>query len=774
MATARFAWGIDIGNRALKAIRLARVGDNLKVDDFDIIEHEQILSDAGDNRESYIQASLANFVQRHNLKGCVVSAGVSGQNSFARFIKLPPVEKKKIPEIVRFEAIQQIPFPLEDVEWSYQLFQTPASPDVEVGIFAMRKELVEHHLRNFADLDMKVVSVQMNPLAVYNAMQFDGRLGATTMIIDMGAENTDLIIADNDSVWLRSIPIGGNTFTETLAKAFKLNFAKAEELKRTAGTSKYTRQIFQAMRPVFGDLAGEIQRSMGFFSSVRRETQIKSVIALGATFRLPNLLRYLQQNLQLEAARMDSFQLGAPSDPKVAASFQENLLSLAGAYGLAIQGMGEGKIQSSLLPASIRRERMWKDKARWFGLAASLMVAGTGIAYGSMYFRTQAEASPLKETNDRILSAAKALDADWAAVEGSGSGDRDMMKKVQNLTDYRLLWTNLLLDIRGAVPVPQPAVAEGLAAWDAAKVKTVERGQRNLLVLDDLVTQYVQNLGPMLADADFRKYAGGSASAGATGATGGMGGMYPGMMGGMPPGMGGGYGMPPGMGGAASAAGAAGAAAPSADVRGFLVTAKCYTPNANGSKFVQEEFIKNLMKISFPKDPNRKYLVKRAEIVSVSPVANDSARLQQALTSYNVTHGDTSGVAKGVSGTGMPPGGMGMPPGMMSGMGGMPPGMMSGMGMPPGMMGGMGTPSSPYGMPSGMGMPGVRPGTGAPGTAEVKYLDPLTEEDITKDWVCTVLFAVVLDPPDSMVAAAAASTTQTTEPTTQTTEPTTK
>ena len=63
------------------------------------------------------------------MKGGIAGVGVSGQSSFARFIKLPPVEPKKIPEIVRFEAIQQIPFPLDDVEWSYQLFQaTPIRP----------------------------------------------------------------------------------------------------------------------------------------------------------------------------------------------------------------------------------------------------------------------------------------------------------------------------------------------------------------------------------------------------------------------------------------------------------------------------------------------------------------------------------------------------------------------------------------------------------------------------------------------------------------------
>src|SRR5438874_1355959 len=177
-----FAWGIDIGNRALKAVKLVREGDGLRVDDFEVIEHETVLSNAGDNRETLITGALSSFVQRHPFRGGQVAIGVSGQSSFARFIKLPPVESKKIPEIVKFEAIQQIPFPLDDVEWSYQLFQSAESPDVEVGIFAMRKELVNQQIKFYTDFDLNVQVVQMNPLAVYNALVHDGRFEeGTTM-----------------------------------------------------------------------------------------------------------------------------------------------------------------------------------------------------------------------------------------------------------------------------------------------------------------------------------------------------------------------------------------------------------------------------------------------------------------------------------------------------------------------------------------------------------------------------------------------------------------
>src|SRR5438876_2268952 len=164
MAHPRSAWGIDGENRALKAVKLVREGDQLRVDDFEVIEHETVLSNSGDNRESLIQAAISNFHVRHQSKGAACSIGVSGQSSFARFIKLPPVESKKIPEIVRFEAIQQIPFPLDDVEWSYQLFQSPDSPDVEVGIFATTRELVTKQISYYTNLGLNVQLVQSPPL----------------------------------------------------------------------------------------------------------------------------------------------------------------------------------------------------------------------------------------------------------------------------------------------------------------------------------------------------------------------------------------------------------------------------------------------------------------------------------------------------------------------------------------------------------------------------------------------------------------------------------
>ncbi|MGD0770856.1 MAG: type IV pilus assembly protein PilM [Tepidisphaeraceae bacterium] len=708
MASARFAWGIDIGNRALKAIKLVRGEAGLRIDDFEVIEHENVLSNAGDNKESLIQSALANFVQRHVTKGGVVAISVSGVSSFARFIKLPPVEPKKIPEIVRFEAIQQIPFPLDDVEWSYQLFQTPESPDVEVGIFAMRRELINAHIKHFTDVELNVQVVQMNPLAVYNAMYHDNRLQGTTMLIDLGAENTDLIIADGETIWLRSIPIGGNNFTEVLVKSFKLPFGKAEDLKRNANTSKYARQIFQAMRPVFADLVAEIQRSIGFYSSVHRDSRIKKVLALGGTFRLSGLQKYLQQNLQLEVEKLNDLSGGAPVDAKLAATFNQNLLSLVSAYGLALQAMGESKITSSLLPMKIRREKMWRDKTKWFGAAAAVFALGTAMPMAGYYVRDigYKNAGDARDRIETVHEKANKASLDWSAVENNGASDRMTIQNIRSMLDDRGIWIGLLDEIFGALPqVPPGYPSEGY-------LKEHPRAQREMIFIDKIDSVYYPDLAaslvPIAGDFKLALAAPGSQAQGITDAA-----------------------IPPGS-------------------RGFLITLSVTTPHENGFLTVLNTLIPNLGKFDraamntwnadHPKDPRNFYIAKVSAPMQQMQISGDSQRVSQLKASYSAEQ-NLLGITPGGQNPTNPapavtPYGGGRPPGF-------PPGSSY-----PGPYGGR---PPVYAPPA-----GVAPAGGAAVNPDAEAMkDRLTNEDRSNDWEMTVELVVVIDPPPATATAAA-------------------
>ena len=97
MAKAKTVWGVDIGQCALKAVKLVDVDGQLQVDGFEVIEHEVGLSGADVDARSVIEATLSEFLRRVDLTGAKIAASVLGQSGFTRFVKLPPVEKKKIP-----------------------------------------------------------------------------------------------------------------------------------------------------------------------------------------------------------------------------------------------------------------------------------------------------------------------------------------------------------------------------------------------------------------------------------------------------------------------------------------------------------------------------------------------------------------------------------------------------------------------------------------------------------------------------------------------------
>ncbi|MCK5711889.1 MAG: type IV pilus assembly protein PilM, partial [Hyphomicrobiaceae bacterium] len=328
MPAGKSVWGIDIGQCALKAIKLRQVGDRIEAVGFDVIEHAKILSQPDADRYQLVRNALDKFVSRNEIDGDKIVISVPGHTSFARFIKLPPVESKRIPEIVDYEAAQQIPFNIDDVEWAWQRIPTRDTSEVEVGIFAIKKDIIDDLLENFKEAGISVDVVQMAPLALYNFLETDQHVGTgTTILVDIGAENTDLIVADGHRIWLRNIHIGGNNFTEALVKSFKLTFAKAENLKRTAANSKYARQIFQAMRPVFSDLVAEVQRSIGFYTSLHRDARIERIVGLGNAFRLPGLQKFLQQNLQVEVEKVEAFGTLGSSQVTSAPAFRDNLLS---------------------------------------------------------------------------------------------------------------------------------------------------------------------------------------------------------------------------------------------------------------------------------------------------------------------------------------------------------------------------------------------------------------------------------------------------------------
>ena len=486
------SWGIEIGCDAIKAVHLVRQGTQVAVDQYHVEPFKKILTTPDLNVEEAIRDNLAKFFTRYDIRRAAVIASVPGSAAFAKFAKLPPVDPKKIPDIVKFEAVQQIPFPIEEVEWDYQVFAHPDSPDVEVGIFAITKDRVAKFLDNFQAVGQSIDGLTLSALAVYNALAYDLQLssGSPGMIfMDIGTSNTDVIIVEDGNLWLRTLPIGGNSFTESLVRAFKLSFSKAEKLKREAGTSKYTRQIFQAMRPVFADLIQEMQRTLGYYQSINRNANITKLVGVGSSFRLPGMQKFLRQQLQIEVHRLDSFNR-ISVEGKKEADFTHHSLNLVTAYGLALQGLGLEQVHANILPTRVIKQRLWRAKQPWISAAAALVAVATGAAWIRLEIDKNKFETELNNSSPRVAQVTNQANQyvdEWRQIEG-GSDPRSRIENLRRTLDYRGVWPKLMRDItlamRGMGAQPE------LVTSDYASIEQIPRSQRRRLYIDSIASEY--------------------------------------------------------------------------------------------------------------------------------------------------------------------------------------------------------------------------------------------------------------------------------------------
>lgn len=503
-------WAIDIGNNSLKALHLSTERGVVEVVGFDNIRHGKILSGDGVTdveKEELIALSLRKFANKYDLSLDEIAISVPSQNSFARFVNLPPVEHKRIPEMVRFEAVQQIPFGINDVQWDYQEMTEPDSSEIKVGIFAIKNEVVNSAMEHFDREDVQVGYVQMSPMALYNYILHDRPDLFTSdsqavVVLNIGADNTDLVVCTKSSVWQRCILIGGNAFTKAIAQTFKLNFEKAEKLKRTAPVSKYARQIFQAMRPVFTDLASEIQRSLNFYNSSEPNTKIVRVIALGGGTKLRGLLKYLQQTIQIPVERPDSFKRLAIGEGVSRAKFHENVCDFGIVYGLALQGLGLSKIESNLLPRMIARSRAWVGKGRYFIAAACMLLVVSLLSFARTGWdrMNYTKNSQIRDRTASILNSLNEAKEKLESEESKGFKYEAIIKKEFEPFQYReivpLIYETIILALPNQKNNPaQAQLYQAFAKGDVEKVMKVPRKERKQIFVTSMSIYFSSDLG---------------------------------------------------------------------------------------------------------------------------------------------------------------------------------------------------------------------------------------------------------------------------------------
>lgn len=464
-------WGIDIGQCALKALRCRVESSAIVADKYDYIEYPKILGAADADPVELVREALEQFLSRNDVSGDSIAISVPGQAGLSRFFKPPPIDAKTLPDLVKFEVKQQIPFPIEDVIWDWQqlggTIVDGRTVDAEVGIFAMKREAVFRALKPFDDVEVEVDLIQLSPLSIFNVIchdiledipsleDFDPANPPDSLVVmSMGTDTTDLIVSNGIKLWMRNIPIGGNHFTKQLARELKMTQVKAEHLKRNARQHKDPKVVFKAMRPVFSDMVNEVQRSLAFFQGIEKNAEIKKIVLIGNAAKLPGLRQYLNKQLEIDIAKVGSFKNLTGNEVLGQKAFSSNLLSFAPAYGLCLQGLKKAKLNTNLLPGEIVFERIVRAKKPWVLASVSAILLGLMLGF---FFKGNALS---KVTNNRTVAgksweqAKREISNQKAKSSNFVSRDEELKAKLAKLNtlalelapkeDHKTSWIELL------------------------------------------------------------------------------------------------------------------------------------------------------------------------------------------------------------------------------------------------------------------------------------------------------------------------------------------
>lgn len=442
MIFGKSAWGVDIGRTAIKVVKLVWNKGMVQVDCLEsfILPHGPDVDE--DTRDLAVRDSLAELLKRRKVGLEPVCLSIPGQMMLNRFLSLPPVQEKRIPEIVRYEARQLIPFPLDDIVWDFQLIGSEKGVvEREAALFAVKEEVVRAILRSPLAVDFPVDMMQVGPLAAYNLIKFDRAPQEPVAILDMGASTTDLVIVDGDRFWLRNLSIAGDDITEAFQEKFGMTFEEAEELKRKAGESKQADKILDVMRPVLRDLVGEVQRSMGFYKSQASGVKFSKILLMGSAADQVGLKEFLAENLEYEVEPITSLERIALS-PEAGS----DLKAFGVALGLALQGLQQATINVNLLPHDVAFRRQLFRKRPFIVAAVACLTIGLLLAYVSTGIQLRGTEELLEE-NQGFVKNVENLRYQYDAAKNDADPLREEIEKLGGLGGKRLPWADILENV---------------------------------------------------------------------------------------------------------------------------------------------------------------------------------------------------------------------------------------------------------------------------------------------------------------------------------------
>lgn len=455
--------GVDIGASSVKVGEFTvSPGGGLQLVNFHWGELG-IDSSQEDNRGPAIISTIQQLLKERKIKPGPAVISVSGQAVFTRFVKLPIVEEKKVLQIVKYEAAQNVPFPIEEVVWDYQLIGGTEAKELEVVLVAIKSDIIEELARFVEKAGLRTTLVDVATMSLYNAVRYNyGDMEGTTLLLDVGARTANLIFIEKQKIFSRNMPIAGNTITQAIASELQISNAQAEDLKRRIGfvglggayeepSSEQAAKVSKIIRNVMTRLHAGISQTINFYRTQHGGSAPVRLLLSGGTSIIPYTDQFFREKLQIDVAYFNPFK-----SIEIGPNVSREDLSKCGHFlgevvGLGLRKMSECPIEVNLVPKSVVWRKSLERKYPYLAGAALCIILAilcwvayekkvTGL-YENQINSFQQQVDKFHKTSTDMDKERKQHEAIKAKID-----------QLQWVVATRTLWSQMLTEVNSKLP----------------------------------------------------------------------------------------------------------------------------------------------------------------------------------------------------------------------------------------------------------------------------------------------------------------------------------
>ncbi|MBC2594681.1 pilus assembly protein PilM [Ruficoccus amylovorans] len=461
---------INCGASHVSVSTFSANGADLLLEDF-VIEELDYDYSIDEEWLGALSLKLGDILRRKKFHGPATLIS-PGYQLLTKTIKVPHVEAAKQAQIIAFEAQQNIPYPLSDVVWDYQVIADDGV-ETEVILIAIKSDAINSFCQQVSGFGISPERISAASILDYNAYKLSYQDNEEdTLLVNIGARSSNLIFINEDGFFIRNIALGGNSLTQNLADNLGKGFTEAEKVKIAffSGQTSYepdhpSVQILQNNAQIFQRRMGqEITRSIVNFRRQRGAKAPARILLTGRGSLLPGLPEFLAEQQKMPVEYFDPAQgisVGGSLDKD---SLGEDLYSLGEVIGEASRLVLPEPVAIDLLPSGLAEEMRFSKQRPFIALAAILLALatvppilafkGTSSKYEEATRQVQSKVAPLNTLHSEIVSnreSATALRKDVGDLEELVNARSnwiifftDLQQRLQDVQDVWL--ENLQLD----------------------------------------------------------------------------------------------------------------------------------------------------------------------------------------------------------------------------------------------------------------------------------------------------------------------------------------